>query len=154
MTPAVTTPPLGFADRLRVQLSPEAEIFLGSLHESSGEILLLLDRSAPEERRLRWVCPHRDGYPRAYLPWARISCGTLLIRRKDLPAVRGARLFVDLVEDSPGSARSPCPILRLSVRFHPLSADDLVLRQLFDAPLEAPSPLPPRRKKSRSNART
>ena len=45
----------GIIDLLRVRLSPEAEIFLGSLHQSSGEIYLLFDSEAPETDRLRWI---------------------------------------------------------------------------------------------------
>jgi hypothetical protein len=110
----------------RVQLSPEAELFLGSIRDSFGELLVLFDASAPEAERLRWISAADSsgafgaGCPPGYSPWARISCGSVLIRSHDLALVEASRLFVDVAEFSPGSASAPCPSLRLCARLAPL----------------------------------
>ncbi|MBT9499521.1 MAG: hypothetical protein IV103_20385 [Zoogloea sp.] len=134
----MSTHPAGIVDSLRVRLSPETEMFLGSLHDSSGKLHLLFDGNAPETQRLRWTRADLHGNPDGYVPWARISCGTLLVTAHDVLRVQSNRLLVDLAEFSPGSASAHCPTLRLSARLIPLGPDDLALRQAFE---RGPSPL-------------
>ena len=122
----------GIIDLLRVRLSPEAEIFLGSLHQSSGEIYLLFDSEAPETDRLRWICAEQGIYPAAYTPWARISCGSLLVHVRGMAQVQSSRLLVGVTEFSPGSSSASCPTLRLTARLQPLSEDDLKLRRAYE----------------------
>jgi len=88
--------------------------------------------------RLRWTRADLHGNPDGYVPWARISCGTLLVTAHDVLRVQSNRLLVDLAEFSPGSASAHCPTLRLSARLIPLGPDDLALRQAFE---RGPSPL-------------
>lgn len=128
----MSTEQSGIVDSLRVSLSPEAGMFLGSLHDSSGALHLLFNGSAPETQRLRWTRAGQSGNPAGYVPWARISCGTLLVSARDLLRVQTTRLLIDLTEFSPGSAAAHCPTLRLSARLIPLGPEDLALRQAFE----------------------
>ena len=135
------SPDDGLLDALRLRISPEAGLFLGSLRESFGPLWLLYDGQAPDEReRLRWAPALREPPPEGYSPWACCACGTLLVDDTDLPSLADACLDVELGELGMGGATPHCTSLYLTARLRPLDGADLALRHaLEDEPCE-PAP--------------
>ena len=128
------SPDDGLLDALRLRISPEAGLFLGSLRESFGPLWLLYDGQAPDEReRLRWAPALREPQPEGYSPWACCACGTLLVTDADRSPLAQACLDVDLVEQKPGSTTLSCTGLYLSAHLWPLGGTDLALRRALEA---------------------
>ena len=116
------TPDNSLLDALRIQVSPEAGLFLGSLRDSFGPLLLLYASRAPDDReRLRWMPALRAAPPEGFSLWAYCACGTLLVDDTDRPSLAAACLDVELAELGMGSATPHCASLYLTARLRPPS---------------------------------
>lgn len=130
------TPDHGLLDALRIQVSPEAGLFLGSLRDSFGPLLLLYASRAPDDReRLRWMPALRDAPPEGFSLWAYCACGSLLVDDTDRPSLADACLDVELAELGMGGATPHCTSLYLTACLRPLDGADLALRRRLEADL-------------------